>query len=342
MGYTRLSISKQKVPKRSHLVMKIYNIAISWNSKEDSYFEKLIRGICRTKGLSFLWIHDDNIKTILRKLFSSDLRIDILLDTEATYNDPEDMYSRLCYAVKDRDGIVINDPDNTRVATDKAFMYYKLLDNNILTPYTLIARSWQPKNMRLTKAQREQLGMPFVIKPSQGYGQRGLIRNATGSSYGINKARRFDEKDDFLLQKKINPYFYNGKKGWFRVFRLFDKIIPCWWDDATNRYEHVTKDEFKKHNLKPLSETTIKIAELTSIVWFSTEIVVVKGKSSPQSYVCIDYVNDQCDMTPISQVPNGVPNHVVDFTARVMVENAKRLITSRSRYKAKSYELYLG
>ena len=60
----------------------------------------------------------------------------------------------------------------------------------------------------------------------------------------------------------------------------------------TNRYEHVTKDEFTRHNLKLLSETTIKIAELTSMAWFSTEIVVVKGKSSSQSYVCIDYVND--------------------------------------------------
>ena len=78
------------------------------------------------------------------------------------------------------------------------------------------------------------------------------------------------------------------------------------------------------------------------MAWFLTEIAVVKDKSSSQSYVCIDYVNDQCDMTPISQAPNGVPNHIVDFTARVMVENVKRLAASRSRYEAKNYELYLS
>jgi hypothetical protein len=319
--------------------MTRYNVAINWNSLDDCYFADVIKKLCRQERLSFLWIYDGNAKKVLRGLYNHKTRIDILIDTDATYNDPEDIYSRICYAVKDSEGIVINDPDNTQVAVNKAPMYHKLVSLGIPTPYTIIVRKWQPRHILLTQRQRGCLGTPFIIKPAQGYGQKGIIRRATGTSYCISKARLFDPNDDFLLQKIVNPVFFNGKKCWFRVFRIFDIILPCWWDDRTNRYEHMSEYEFKRYGFDPLFDITVKIARSTGMLWFSTEIAIVKNRKGEIQYMPIDYVNDQCDMTPVSQTPNGVPDHVAHFTARTLVKNSLEILKGRGINKER-YRLH--
>jgi hypothetical protein len=316
--------------------MRKYNIAINWNSLDDCYFANIIKKLCKNKRFSFLWIHDGNSKGTLHSLYRHKLFIDILIDTDATYNDTEDIYSKICYAVKDSGGIVINDPDSTQAAINKALMYHKLIELAIPTPYTIVVRKWQPRKVCLTKIQKNRLGIPFIIKPAQGYGQKGIIRQATGTSYCIAKARAFDRNDDFLLQKRVKPVFFNGKKCWFRIFRIFDRILPCWWDDATNRYEHMSEYEFRKYKFSPLIGITIKIAQATGMLWFSTEIAIVENKTGKSEYMPIDYVNDQCDMTPVSQTPSGIPDDVVHFTAKTLIENSSKLLKD-NKFMTKAY-----
>jgi hypothetical protein len=320
--------------------MKKYDIAINWNSLDDCYFADIVKSLCKEQKLTFLWVHDGNARGILRNLYSQKTHIGVLIDTDATYNDPEDIYSRICYAVKDSGGIVVNDPDNTQAAINKALMYYKLVSLGISTPYTVVVRKWQPRRVALTAKQKSRLGIPFIIKPSQGYGQKGIIRQATNTPYFIAKARSFDSNDDFLLQKKIKPIFINKKKCWFRVFRVFNRILPCWWDDSTNRYEHISKYEFEKYRFDPLAEVTIKIAQSTGMLWFSTEIAVVENKKSKLEYMPIDYVNDQCDMTPVSQTPSGIPEPIVRLTAKTLVENASGLLRKK-RINTENYKIHL-
>jgi hypothetical protein len=319
--------------------MKKYAIAINWNSTEDCYFANIIKKLCRKKKLPFLWIHDGNSKYVLSRLYNQKIHIGVLIDTDATYNDPEDLYTRICYAVKDSEGIVINDPDCTQAAINKALMYHKLVSLGIPTPYTKIIRKWQPKKMYLDKEELKKLGIPFIIKPAQGYGQKGINRNATGTSYCIQKARLFDPNDDFLLQKKINPVYVKGKRCWFRVFRIFDYILPCWWDDTTNRYEHISAYEFREYRLNALFDITVRIANATGMLWFSTEIAAVKSTASRIRFMAVDYVNDQCDMTPVSQTPSGIPDHVADFTAEVLFKNSLRLLNKRN-LRLEAYRLY--
>jgi len=321
--------------------MKEYDIALIWNSREDCYFAKLIRDICRKKGRSFFWIDESNAKIALRNILSDKLHIMVLIDTDATYNEPDDIFAKVCYAAKDQGTAIVNDPDTTCIAIDKAIMYYRLLEHGIDVPYTKIIRSWQSKQFKLSKAQKEQIGAPFIIKPSQGYARRGLIRAATGSSYGIAKARAFDPDDHFLLQKKVKATYFDKKKGWFRAYRVFDTIIPCWWDDIKSTYEHISRHEFKKYKLKPLFDITTKIAQITDMLWFSTEIAVTKNRDGSKRYMSIDHVNDQCDMTPLSQAPDGIPEHIVKFTAKALVSNAIKLSKRKKPTTISKYCLYL-
>ncbi len=318
--------------------MERYDFGLNWSGTIDEYFVLRLQEACQAKQLSFLWISQDNVREVMSKLKARQLTIKVLLDTEATYNKKDDLYARICYAVKDSGGAVINDPDRTQTATDKSILHYELADSGILTPYTVIVRNWQPNAYRLADSEREKLGVPFVIKPALGYGQLGVIRDARGSIREIAQARNFDRGDNFLLQEKIAPIELGKKRAWFRVFNLFNTIIPCWWDDHKNHYEHVLYEEFNSFGLYPLVKIVSKIAGLTRMAWFSTEIAIDE-KSGQRRFTAIDYVNDQCSMDAQSETPSGVPDGIVRYTASRMVDVAYRYINKKKL--SKQYLIWL-
>jgi len=309
--------------------MKQYDFALTWD-KDPCLFTDTLMSDCKKKGLSFFRITYDKAKKVIRDLETGDMRIKILLDTEATYDEPDDLYARLSYAAKDSGGVVINDPDRTRVAVDKAVMYYELADAGITVPYTVVVRNWEPAVFKLTEEEKRNLGVPFIIKPGCGWGHRGVVYNARGTVKEIAEARRFNKGDNFLLQEKIDPVELGGKRAWFRVFHLFNKIIPCWWDDRVSKYEQITGEEFTKYKLTPLTRIVTSTARLTRMSWFSTEIAIDKKDGKPR-FVSIDHVNDQCDMEAKSESKDGVPDNIVKFTAYSIVHAAKMIINKKSK-----------
>lgn len=319
-------------------IMKTYDFALTWSGTIKERFVALLQAACKKRKLSFLWISEDNAKNVARGLDQKSIAIKILLDTEATYNKKGDIYTRICYDVKDSGGVVINDPDRAQAAIDKSAMHYELINAGIMAPYTVVVRNWEPTTFRLPDEEKKKLGIPFVIKPALGYGQLGVIRNARGTIREIAQARKFDRGDNFLLQEKIMPIELGGKRAWFRVFNVFDTIISCWWDDQANRYEHVGYEEFNKYSLFPLAKIVSKIAAITRMAWFSSEIAIDE-KQGQKRFLAIDYVNDQCDMTSQSEASSGVPDLVTQFTANNIVDAASGLINNEKI--SKRYSIFL-
>lgn len=319
--------------------MKEYDFALSWSVKTREHFINALKSTCQKRNLSFLWICDDNVRDVIKKLEKGELKVKFLLDTEASYNKEKDPYVRVCYAIKDSGGVIINDPDRSRLAVDKSVMHYELINAGINTPYSVVVRNWEPSSFKLTDEEKESLGMPFVIKPACGYARQGVVEEAQGSVREIAQARNFDQGDNFLLQERINPIELAGKRAWFRVFHIFDTIIPCWWDDRTCCYEHLTEEDFRNHHLSPLAKIVTRIADIAPLVWFSTEIAIDQKFGQPR-FVAIDYVNDQCDMTAQSQDKTGVPDAIVEFTAGCIVEAGYRLVHNKEI--AKDYTVWFG
>lgn len=310
--------------------MRKYDFAVSWD-KNECLFTDTLKSDCKNKGLSFIRITEKTVRPITRALETGKMRINVILDTEATYDIPREPYTRLNYAVKDSGGVVINDPDRTRIAVDKSVMHYELMDAEIPTPYTVVLRNWEPKTFKLSNREKNLLGEGFIIKPACGWGHQGVLYDAKGTIQEIAKARGYDPNDNFLLQERVTPARLNGKKAWFRIFHIFNKIIPCWWDDATGRYEYMTLEEFRKYHLSPIVKYVAKIGGITKMVWFSTEIAIDK-KPHGTRFVAIDYVNDQCDMESKSESKDGVPNEIVRFTAYSIVHASSQII-KRKRIK---------
>jgi hypothetical protein len=317
--------------------MKEYDFGLNWSVKTKEHFVNSLKEACQKRDLSFFWICDDNVREVIKRLENGQLKVKFLLDTEATFNRDRDPYARACYAVKDNGGVIVNDPDRTKIAVDKSVMHYELINAGVNTPYSVVVRNWEPHSFKLTEEEKQNLGVPFVIKPACGYARQGVIDEAYGSIREIAQARNFDRGDNFLLQERINPIELSGRRAWFRVFHVFDMIIPCWWDDQTSVYEHLTEEEFREHRLFNLAKIVARIADIAPMVWFSTEIAIDKKFGQPR-FVAIDYVNDQCDMTAQSQDESGVPDSIVEFTAKCIIEAAYHLV--RSKEIDKDYNIW--
>ena len=167
------------------------------------------------------------------------------------------------------------------------------------------------------------LGRAFIIKPCNTTGGGLGVVTGAESLKDILDERMINTDDKYLLQEKIYPMTLDGKRAWFRCFWAFGKPIITWWDDQTHLYYEMTQDDLEGFNLKKLPFITRKIAKLTQLDFFSTEIVLTEKRK----FVVIDYVNDQCDMRLSSKHRDGVPDQVV----KQIIINLKKFILKFKR-----------
>ena len=323
--------------------MKKYDFALSWNNESREKFVKWLRRECRHRRLEFLLVTKDNAARVIKGLKRGRLKIKFLLDNEADYNGSSNLFARLCYAVKDIGGSVVCDPDDARQAANKAVTHYDLVKASVPVPYTVVIRNWEPSRCRLTKSELKKLGVPFIIKPASGFGQKGVIKNASGSIAEIAKARHFSRGDNILIQEKIEPLILEGKQAWFRVYFLFGEIIPCWWSTETGEYAHLTLRQMHAHRLLPLARLTSEISRITNMEFFSSEIALT-GKGKDRRFVVIDYVNDQPELCvrsekgrygPVPEIVQHIAERIVDVAWRMQKGMAAGLHRSIWFAKAK-------
>jgi len=204
-------------------------------------------------------------------------------------------------------------------------MHQKLAENNVHVPYTIILspyRDWT----KIKIGELIRLGEPFIIKPATGGGGVGVEANAK-TLFDIVKAREGRSREKFLLQEKVLPAHFGNRRAWFRTYYICGEVLSCWWDDQTHIYFRVTPEEEKIYGLERLKTVGLKIAELSKLDFFSAEIAIVDR----ETFVVVDYVNDQCDMRLKSKFHDGVPDDVVEEIAFNLAREVQKRINSIPR-----------
>jgi len=301
--------------------MPSYDIGFVFIGDKNESVIKWLRRESSLRGLKFLWINEPNAPDMLDKLEKNKLKVKFLIDNESNYYNPEDIYMKICYAVKDQGGVVIDDPDNARASADKSVTHFDFVEAGLPVPYTVVVRNWQPDDFSLSRDQIKKLGTPFIIKPARGFGQHGVVKEASGDITQIAEARHFSRGDNFLLQEKIRPAQLGDMPGWFRVYYLFGEIIPCFWHPETGHYRHVTLREMNKYRLLPLARYVSEIARIVNMNFFSTEIALA-GEGKERKFVIIDYVNDQVELCVRPTKIGGPVAEVVQHIAETLAERA--------------------
>lgn len=285
--------------------MEHFDLAIAYTWEYDKDFVEAFKSEFIKKNLSTLLISYDNLKEVEEKVRNNDLYFDFYLDRAS---DVEEEFEPLAKWVTENNVRVFNRYDYVNFAIDKATMHLEFITNGINTPYTIIISPYSEiENIELSLDQLAKLGRPFIIKPANTTGGGiGVVKGAETLA-DVLKARKNFQTDKYLLQEKIIPIKVDGKRFWFRDFYVLGKVFLCWWNDITHIYDELTDYEIEKYNLYEMKNIVEKIASITKLDFFSTEIAL----TAENKFVVIDYVNDQCDMRLKSKHIDGVPDALI-------------------------------
>ncbi len=279
----------------------ILGIAYVWEYDED--FINLIEEILQGSNITTYRVADYNVKEVTADVKAKKINFDFYLDRAS---DVDERFSELAKILTRRKIRIFNPYKKVQHAIDKASMHLEFITAGLHVPHSIIIPPHsQIEDIYLSVDDLKILGRPFIIKPCNNTG--GGIGVVTGaeSFKEVLQERVVYSNDKYLLQEKIYPLFIDKQRAWFRCFYAFGKPIPVWWDDLTHIYKPFEYFDTKLY--KKLLQITKKIAVLTGLDFFSTEIVLTQN----DKYVVIDYVNDQCDMRFKSKHFDGVPDEIV-------------------------------
>jgi len=283
-------------------------------------FIALLEHECRARGLTFAHCRThDHAAWLLHGLAQRALVVDMLVDYMGRSFRCDDALTR---AVRERGGLVVEDPDRVRAYGSKAAMHLALVRAGVPLPRTLIWRAGRPVR-ELSPAERILLGQRFVVKPAHGSGCAGVSLHVDGSRAALEAAID-DPDDDYLLQEFVQPLSLDGRPAWFRVYNCFGHVFVCFWHPETHATSLVTPEELAAYGLGELERLSRRIAAVCGYRWFSSEIAMT-ARGGRRVLLPIDYNNNKPFMIAHSEFgERGMPDQVVEAAARVLVETAAR------------------
>ncbi|MGV3771717.1 MAG: ATP-grasp domain-containing protein [Verrucomicrobiales bacterium] len=284
----------------------------------DDFFIHRVQQHAAELGMNFFLVEPLWVDSFYQRLERGEVWAKVMLNMHSEHHMPDEIYHRLVRLAHDRGVKVIDNPDLARSAFDKAQMHQRLVEHGFPVPNTILVPSQETGSFRLSEEQKAVLGMPFVVKPSMGYGRRGVILDAQDEQ-DISRSIQTGADPCYLLQRRIQPRMLGNVPAYFRIYHAFGAVWHCWWNCFTDRYRRVSWEDYGAYNLQAAEDLVRRIATLTGMNFFSTEIAMEEDGS----FVLIDYVNDQCHMLSQSSNPKmGVPDDVVAEIAHKLVLSA--------------------
>ncbi len=270
-------------------------VALDYLSPNSELIE-IFQRACDPYGLSLLLVNSKNRDHVAHQLQTGWMRPHLYLD--------------LCSAVEpafwellniaSRAGIhTVADPAIQPTWTIKATAQPLLEAAGLPVPPTVIIRRDEP-DRDLTSAERACVGERCVIKPSFGVAGRGTVVDIPPTATNIALAREFNRQDDWLIQRLITWPRFDGRQAYVRSFNVLGCRTLMWWakEKGIDTYSLLSWDDVRKHDLLPIVSLTDRLAELSGMEFFSSEVAILGGPELPpaQRFILIDYLNDQCDM----------------------------------------------
>lgn len=305
--------------------MEKFDLAIAYTWEYDEDFIWLVEEMFHQAQLTTFLIKPFNVFEITERLKKHSLSFLCYLDRAS---DADSRFDEIAHMLTRRNVWIFNPYKKIKNAIDKASMHLEFITAGINTPHSIIIPPYSEKQQLFISIEDLAiLDRPFIVKPCNTTG--GGIGVVTGAETlkDVLDHRMHLHNDKYILQEKIYPKMFDGKRSWFRCFWVWGKTILTWWDDEMHKYTILTQEDVSEFELKELHNITRKIARLTELDFFSTEIVY----STKEQFVVVDYVNDQCDMRLQSKHFDGVPDEIVRQIIMSMLKAVKKLKTSNER-----------
>lgn len=301
---------------------KIFQLAIASDWDYDLDFVNFLEESGHKHKLTTFVIWRGNLEDSYQQLLNGWMEFKFLFD-RASDTSPE--FQKIQKLVITNSARVLEPLESLAWASDKATMHLEFISNGLYTPYTIILPPYEThENCYLSVDELAKLGRTFIIKPANTTGGGIGVVDGAETLQDVLKARQSHHKDKYLLQEKVQPLERDGYRFWFRGFYACGLVQCSWWNNQTHLYRILTREEIRKYKLKPLFEIVEKIAQVSKLFFFSTEIALTENGQ----FIVVDYVNESCDMRLQSKALDGVPDQIVKNSADYIIRYVKKQLES--------------
>ena len=275
------------------------DFCFAWSWPYDADFAAQLAAACKDQQISYLEITPANLSPTLEQIAEGNLRLGAFFDRAS---DAEISFLPIVEWANQQALHYINRSWLARRSWDKASMHAAITRNGLDAPYTLILPPHK-SNPELPNLDLDPLGDCFAIKPAHGGAGQGVILG--GRSWDdVRHARQQFPEDQYLLQAQVKPVMIKDRPAWFRIIYCTENLYPCWWDPTTHVYTQINQIEIDGYSFNPLVEIIHRIARLSQLDLFSSEIALTQEGR----FLVVDYINDPIDLRPQSRVIQGVPD----------------------------------
>jgi hypothetical protein len=275
---------------------------------------KIMQEAMAAYGLSSLLVNKSSVEQTLQAVRKGRLKPHLYLDLCSRPGDP---FYALLEAMAAVGVHTLCDPKSLPY-TFKAFSHPPLERAGLPLPPSVIIRRDEP-DRDLTPDELARVGDRCVIKPSYGVAGLGAVINAAPDRASIAKAREFNRADDWLVQKMIRWNKLPHRDAYLRGYNVLGYRTLMWWSND-HGYQRLTWDDFHKHDLAGAVELIDRVAAVTNVEFFSSEIAITADPGAPDRFCLIDYVNDQCDIDPDAAPGRSPPREWVRWVCHRMAE----------------------
>ena len=292
--------------------MTTFDLCIAWNWPYDADFVNILEQECQKQGITVVRITPENLDTAYQALLAGELNFRTFVNRAA---DTDPAFLKIVDWARANGAFRINPHERETYTADKATMHLELIANGLHTPHSIILSPFTEQPELPADLDLSPLGPVFAIKPANGGGGEGVIVEAT-SAEQVAQARQQFPHDKYLLQAYIAPAEIDGQPAWFRVIYCLGEIYASWWPPKTHIFRPVQPDEVVALRLGELYDMAVRIASVSRLHLFSTEIALTPDGQ----FLAVDYVNDQIDLRLQSQAPDGVPDAIVQDICRRLAD----------------------
>lgn len=278
------------------------HLGIAWEWEYDREFVEQLQRACLQQGLSTYIVDPHSVEETTVRYRKGELSFDFFLDRGS---DAAKEFLPLAQLVERSTCRIINPYAAMHWAMDKATMHLEFLAAGLDVPFTIILSPYS-KQPKVEIEAFHKLGRPFIIKPAIGGGGVGVVTGAETLS-DIYKARMSQNRQKYLVQKKIEPVILREQRAWFRAYFVLGETYLVWWDDLTHVYQLLEAAAEREFYLSPMRDIITKIAKISGLDFFSAEIALTPDGR----FVVVDYVNEVCDMRSQKSHVDGVPQSLI-------------------------------
>jgi hypothetical protein len=267
-------------------------------------------------GLSCLLVNGSNVERSIEAVKKGRLRPLVYLDLCGL---PGDIFASMLRTVSEHGVYGLCDPKNIGW-TYKAVSHPALERAGLPLPPTVMLKQTDA-DRDLTSEESARLGERCVIKPSYGVAGLGAVIGVAPTKNEIAKAREYNRKDDWLIQKMIRWGMCGERQAYLRGYNILGHRTLMWWNNEQG-YWPLTWDDLRRYDLLPAVELIDRVAAVTGVEFFSTEIAITAevGRPGAERYCLIDYVNDQCDIDPQAHPGRSPPEAWIRWICERLAE----------------------